>query len=212
MRLPTLVSPKTDFAISRNQYAQWASDPRSSIEYLVIHAPVGTIRSVMEGAHPNKVSRGIAMAIDIIRKLRILHIELGIIHGNVNPDTVVFDKTTGGHWTYLLTGFQRATYAGESRTRSEVSDCSSWLMWKDGPGFADDVYMALFTAGAVASQQGVYNVFLRTDARTFHATWFKTAGVHSRLRAAIERVRSVASKTEKPDYDGIIRILSQISV
>jgi hypothetical protein len=166
IKLPTQVTPKTDFALSREQYMKCARDSRSHVNFFVIESIRNNMGMVIQDRAKNRealrarIIMGLNMGLNVLEKVIRMHTELEMVHGNISPSSIV--ELVDG--SFGLIGFRKAFIVQSlplfrrGNVLSTLS-CFGFPVLKDQnrPGFVDDVYMTLLTMASVMSNGAVYD-------------------------------------------------------
>jgi serine/threonine protein kinase len=188
VKLPETQSLKIRFFKAPNTlYKQCAQDDRSQVRYMVTKA-YSTIldlfgrRSIFKFSPIEKFLSGINMAISLINQLKIMHVEKRIIHGSVNPKSIMklSENDKYGFSNFGQTFFEAELgECGGAQCATlpifELGEAASfkthWELAGSRPSFRDDVFNVLLVFAWIMNPYSEVNFDRETNSAETVKKW-----------------------------------------
>ena len=174
---------KGNFGASKEDLAVSVSDS-ATIRYSVMERVGESLQNHME-AHPDKrlsLRKSLLIGIEIIKLLRKLHEEVGIVHGDIHAGNVCF-RSNANDTDLVLIDYGRAFFIADHEADESVRPSGSWnhalfTPWElDGffPGRRDDVFRAMLVIATLINGAGFNTLLNNLESDLEAARAFKSS-------------------------------------
>ena len=216
-KFPPYITPKIEFNFMNDRRrAECAASSSGEIRYMVMGLIHKSVADLMKESGSNVVT-GLQVAISLIPKLKILHVEKRIIHGDVHPGNVVVLSADRPD-DFGLIDYGKSKFFSEIPTSTsqgppmEYQPFCSPATWADAESsFREDVSTALLTAATLINGDSMFLKCGNVEGSNFAYVFGDQFS--DDLKDLLNQVLALATAVEadaSPDYDEMTRLLIEV--